>query len=429
MLLAPKYTSINVVFSFYHLEVRKIKIIYIKGRGNLKKRMLLITAFFLCVLLFCIKIQLTGYAKDERIVKILPGEFEKQQAIWVMWPSEIYNLNHSPVNPVMTEIVKSLAPYIKVNVAVSSDDEEARIKAFLLKYGCSGSNICYYTVRHYSIWARDVGPIFVRDNHNQLCVVNFQFNNYGRYGDYHYINTEGRVDIKIAQLLNVPVIHSRLVSEGGSVESNGKGTIILTESVALKHNTGLSKRQIEDEYKRVLGVKKIIWLKKGLAEDQVTDGHVDEFTRFADANTILLAQVLPGDKDSSSLSRKSYLNLEENYKMLMKETDQDGKAFHIIRVPMPPTLYQETFKDGEMPVRSYLNYVVSNGVVLLQTYWEPGRPYILKITEERLVYTFKSVFPGREIICIHAENINTWGGGTHCVTQHMPTGDLAQVGK
>ena len=266
-----------------------------------------------------------------------------------------------------------------------------------------------------------MGPIFVKDRQNRLKVVDFGFNNYSRDGDPHYIDVEGQVDRLTAQKLGLPVINTKLVSEGGAIETNGRGTMMVTEAVALKRNPGMTKKQIEDEYKRVLGVKKVIWLKKGLAEDdRITSGHINEMARFANPNTILLAQVLPGDKNTNSTSQESYRRLEENYRILLHSTDQDGKPFRIIRIPMPPTLYGDVTDTGEIPVRSYLNYAVTNGAVLLQTYWKPGRSDTLRTTENRVKDIFRRVFPGRDIISINAENVNLWGGGIHCITQHMP---------
>ncbi len=353
---------------------------------------------------------------------IFPGEFEKQQAIWMQWPTEVYNAGSRPVNPVMISIIKAFAPYIRVNLISQSAEEISQIKNLLQTSGYSGNNVSYYIVNHMSIWARDVGPIFVKDDQNKLRVVNFGFNNYSRDGNQNYINVEGQVDKHTAELLGLPVINTNLITEGGAIESNGKGTLMSTESVTLKRNPGMTKQQIENEYKRVLGVKKVIWLKKGLAEDDsITSGHINEIARFADPNTVLLAQVLPGDRYASSASNDSYLRMEENYRILQNSTDQDGKPLRIIRIPMPPTLYSEADKTGgEVPVRSYLNYAVTNGAVLMQTYWKPGRSDTLKTTEDQVKGTFRSVFPGRDIIGIDAENVNQWGGGIHCITQHMP---------
>jgi agmatine deiminase len=362
-----------------------------------------------------------NYSGGGSISCVFPGEFEKQQAIWMMWPSEVYNLNNRPVNPVMVSIIKALTPYIQVNIMSVSDEEVIQIKGLLKKGGCSSNNVHYYIINHQSIWARDVGPIFVKDSHNRLSIVDFGFNNYSRYGNEDYIKQEGQVDKRIAEALGLPVINTKLISEGGAIESNGQGTLMTTESVALKRNPELTKQQIEDEYKRVLGVRKIIWLKKGLAEDdEITSGHINEIARFADANTILLAQIMPEDRYANSVSQNSYLRLEENYKILENSSDQDGKPFRIIRIPMPPTLYQEANDTGKIPVRSYLNYAVTNGAVLMQTYWKPGQSSTLKTTEDQVKVILQNVFPQRDIIGIDAENVNLWGGGIHCITQHMP---------
>jgi len=350
-----------------------------------------------------------------------PGEFEKQQAIWMQWPEGEYSTASQPIYPVFINIIKYLAPYIRINLISQSEEEIAQIKDLLKSNGYSGKNVYYYTIEHLSIWARDVGPVFVKDNQNRLNVVNFGFNNYGRGASQYYIDIESQVDKKTAELLKLPVINTNLVSEGGGIESNGRGTIMITESVALNRNPGLTKNQIEDEYKRVLGAKKVIWLKQGLAEDDlITKGHINEIARFADPNTVLLAQVLPEDKDTNSYSQSSYWRLEENYNILLKSTDQDGKPFRIIRIPMPPTLYGEVDDTGKIPVRSYLNYAITNGAVIMQTYWKPGRSDKLKNTEDQVKDIFQSVFPDRAIIGINAESVNLWGGGIHCITQHMP---------
>lgn len=358
---------------------------------------------------------------NNNISNVFPGEFEKQQAIWVMWPSIIYNQNTNPVNPVMINLIKVLSRYIKVNIMSVSNEETAQIKDLLKESAVSANNIHFYIINHQSIWARDVGPIFVKDKHNKLSIVDFGFNNYSRDGNENYIKIEGQVDKLTAQALGIPVIYTNLISEGGAIESNGKGTMMATESVVLKRNPGMSKQQMENEYKRVLGVKKVIWLKKGLAEDDnITSGHINEIARFADANTILLAQVLPQDRYANWASQNSYLRLEENYKILLNSTDQDGKPFRIVRIPMPPTLYKEASATGKIPVRSYLNYAVTNGAVVMQAYWKPGRSNTLKITENKVKGILSNVYPGRNIIGIDAENVNLWGGGIHCITQHMP---------
>lgn len=210
----------------------------------------------------------------------------------MQWPSEIYNQGPNPVNPTSIAIAKAFAPYIRVNMMVRDAIEISKIKEMLLRNGYTGSNISYYVINHFSIWTRDVGPIFVKDSNNKLKVGNFDFNNYSRNGNKLYVNTESQIDKLVAEKLKLPVISTNLISEGGAIESNGRGTLMLTESVILKRNPNMTKQQIEKEYKRVLGVKKFIWLKKGLAEDdRITSGHINEIARFTNPNTILLGQV------------------------------------------------------------------------------------------------------------------------------------------
>jgi agmatine deiminase len=157
------------------------------------------------------------------------GEFDKQQAIWMMWPSDVYESGNHPVSPVIINTAKSLAPYIKVNLMLQNKEQIPQVNNLLKNSGYSGSNIYYYIINHMSIWARDVGPIFIKNSSNTLTVVNFGFNNYSRGGNYEYINTEGQVDKITAGLLGLPVINSTLISEGGAIESNGRGTLMVTE--------------------------------------------------------------------------------------------------------------------------------------------------------------------------------------------------------
>jgi agmatine deiminase len=163
----------------------------------------------------------------------VPAEFERQACIWIMWPSAIYNYNDSPVNPVMISLINALTPYIPVNIISKSNEEILHIKELL---GNKSYNIHYYIINHHSIWARDVGPIFVKDNHNTLSVVDFGFNNYSRYGDLYDIEIDSKVDQKTAKALGLKVIKANLIPEGGAIEFNGQGTMMTTESVALKRN-------------------------------------------------------------------------------------------------------------------------------------------------------------------------------------------------
>ncbi|MEO6584608.1 MAG: agmatine deiminase family protein, partial [Ferruginibacter sp.] len=159
-----------------------------------------------------------------------------------------------------------------------------------------------------------------------------------------------KFDRELAATIKIPVRKANVMSEGGGRDLNGKGTLLLVDQLDMDGNKKLRKYQIEEEYKKALGIKKIIWLNSGLLEDERLDngpvwkdlypvgagGHIDLFCRFAGPNTILLAQVTEKERASSPIEAINYHKLEENYEILKNSTDQDGKPFNIIRIPVGP---------------------------------------------------------------------------------------------
>jgi agmatine deiminase len=289
-----------------------------------------------------------------------------------------------------------------------------------------------------------------------LKAVDFNFNCYGNCqpGSDEARKKEG-IDREIAKLAGVPVIRSELVTEGGAHDFNGRGVMIANETLELGRNPNMTRDQIEVELKRVLGQKKVIWLKQGIAEDDAprngplfgdiyptgdTGGHVDEFCRFVDSRTILLAAVTPAERDADPVMKINYDRMEENYKILQRATDQDGRHFRIIRVPVADIISEKLtinasdvdalkFFHGSQPGKtittllaaSYLNFFISNGVVLISKYWKPGRPRSTKQKDEAVRRLMQRLFPDRKIVQIDAENLNYGGGGMHCATQEQPT--------
>jgi agmatine deiminase len=271
----------------------------------------------------------------------------------------------------------------------------------------------------------------------------------------------GMVDSLMAVSENAIRLKTDVKHEGGAIEVNGKGTLILCEATVFQRNPEMTKEYIESEFKKVLGVSKIIWMKKGLADDPKsffrrivgnyvgggTGGHTDEFVRFASANTILLAWVDEAEKNLNPINKMNYDRMSENLKILEKATDQDGKPFKIIKVPLPDLILkkivarkkigekEKTFdvevnsfipsekpKVGDtllrVPAASYMNYLVTNGLVLLPTYTALGSS---KEKEEQVKAIFKQQFPDRKIVFLDMMPQNWSGGGLHCSTQQQPT--------
>ena len=270
---------------------------------------------------------------------------------------------------------------------------------------------------------------------------------------------EEAVDRHVAELLGLEVEKSTLISEGGSREFNGKGVMIAVEAVELQRNPGWTLEAMDEEFRRTLGVSKVIWLAEGMAEDELTfrgrlpggvytvittGGHVDEFARFADAETILLAEITEEERRTDPIAAISHERLEESFRRLSAATDQDGNPFRIVRVPAPDSLFDSMragdgvfdyiqpleYEDGSsiapddeikvVAAASYLNFQVTNGLVLAQKYWKPGMPESLREKDERALAILGEVFPGREVLPLDAMAVNLGGGGIHCILQQEP---------
>jgi len=362
-------------------------------------------------------------------------------------------------------IIEELAPYVKVSLGAQDEREIEKIEQTLKENNIPDQHVTYYVVPHNDIWTRDMGPIFLKSNTGKLAIVDFNFNVWG----YEDASSQGskveeRVDRIIGNLLKLPTIKTNLISEGGNREFNGKGTLMVTEAVELQRNPNMTRDEIENEFKRLFNVTKVIWLKKGLYEDDLTfmgplpgrdgeknvytvittGGHIDIYARFANPNTILLAEVSKEEAAKDPIAKVNRERIEENYQILKSATDQDGNPFNIVRIPLPDLIFDtlapgdgvydyiknlkylngSTFPDGEeikvVLATSYLNFLVTNGVVLGSSYWLPGRPESMKIKDAQAKQILESVFPDREIILINTENINIGGGGIHCITQQQP---------
>jgi agmatine deiminase len=381
----------------------------------------------------------------------LPAEFEPQQAVWMSArPTE----SGKPVLDIVIEMLRALTPHVRIHLMVPTEEVKAEVQHRVRQQKIDERQISYWTTRTSPTrWYRDVGAIFLKNRHGDLKAVDFNFNCYGECptGSVEAQKKEG-IDREIAAVADVPTVRTRLVSEGGDREVNGKGTLMAIEETEMQRNSGMTREQIENELLRLLGQKKMIWLKRGIAEDDdsmngplysnvypIGCGHIDEMARFVSADTIALAEVTEDERRADAVMRMTYDRLEENYRILQAATDQDGHKFKIIRMPVADQIYQDlTIPQGSEEVlnhfrgskpgqkiriiisASYMNFFISNGVVLEAAYWQPGRPESVRLKDYAAVATLKRLFADREIVQIHSENLNYGGGGLHCATQQQP---------
>lgn len=394
-----------------------------------------------------------------------PAEFEKQECVYLGWLTDVYAGKYN-TDDVMLEIVKELTPYVKVRICAPSKEQKNHIQNILEKNNINLKNISFYVIPYSILYWRDFGPIFTVNTKGEKRIVDFNFNCWGYFLDSEpQSRLLERVDRTVAKDRGIPSKMTRLISEGGDRELNGKGTLLVTESCEFQRNPNLSKEAIEDEFKETLGVTNIIWLKRGTIEDEScntstlpgpdgkgvayrsgsANNHIDEFCRFVSPDTILLAEVTEEEAAKGEIEKENRRRMEINNDILKKAVDQDGKPFKIIRIPMPETLYFEIpptdkayfvlsaypkYQDGTafpygssikvVPAQSYCNFLISNKIVLAQKYWHEGLPLSVKKRDQEALTILKKIFPNRKVVTINTLAINFGGGGIHCSTQQEP---------
>lgn len=385
-----------------------------------------------------------------------PGEWEPMEAIWIS-PSSKTFLAGPSTEPGMLSCIKELTNYVNVSVMVPNDSTLQASRTKLINYGIDMTKVNFLINPNKGSpgTARDKGPAFIINDNKQMMAVDFDF-----VSIFPGMTEETRAlsekkDREWAELMNLPLRKAKVVSEGGARESNGKGTLLLVEKLEFKRNIHLRKTEIEDEFKKGLNVSKIIWLKKGLIEDETiiygtiwkdlypigSGGHIDLFCRFAGPNTILLSEVKKEETKNNLVAAINYEILEENYRILKNSTDQDGKPFNIIRIPVGPFMpakhvltasdrdknilkWVNGSKVGDtfnyIPGTSYLNFIVANGVVITAKYWKEGRPQEFKQRDDKAKLSLQKAFPNHKIVQLDIEGYNHDGAGFHCVTLNQP---------
>lgn len=340
-----------------------------------------------------------------------PAEWEKHRETWLGW---CYNKTDFPgkiaaIHWVYGEITRKLIEGGEtVAILVQDEKHEAKARSVLTKVGADFQKIEFYQIPHNRGWMRDSGPMFVRnDETGEVAVIKFKFNAWAKYDDWKLDN---QVALKFAKLANRKVFHveykgKEVALEGGAIDLNGEGTILTTEECLLDYkvqtrNPHLSREDYEKVFAENLGATNTLWLNKGIVGDD-THGHIDDFCRFTDKKTIVLAE----EKNSTD---PNYRILEENRERLEDFELENGKKPEIVRLPMPKPLI---FAGQQLPA-SYANFYIANESVLVPTFNDENDRIALGILSE--------LFPTRKVIGIHAVDL-VWGLGTlHCLTQQEP---------
>jgi agmatine deiminase len=418
----------------------------------MRKISILVMSSFLLFYCFCFDAVSTQEASLQDFS--YPAEWEPHDAIWLGFRTIDEGIVHEPL---LQQIITSLAPHVRVKVLVEDISLLPEGPTYFSRIGVDPMRIDIVVQDPVDFWIRDPGPLFLVNPAGKLAVADFLFSNYADVGPGLFTPkaiAHGGIDTAIARRLGAGIIPSRAILEGGAFEVNGRGTILLSE-MTKKRNPHLTTRELELEICKTLGQKKVIWLKEGLAEDprglaritkrywgRGTGGHVDEFVRFVSEHTVLLAW--PSTEDHSTEERPigiiDSIRMAENHRLLAGATTQDGKTLDIIHFPVPDLLVRplrisseeissfqqqdSSLKIGDVlmmtAAASYLNYVITNDVILMPAYWHEGLPDHVRKKDAQARSILEKYFPNRAIIQLDPSSLNFLGGGMHCITMQQP---------
>lgn len=335
----------------------------------------------------------------------MPAEWEPHERTFLCFPAsvEIWSRQLLPeVRKDVAAIAKKIAKFEPVVVFV--DPTQIKIAERLL----DDDRIEIVPLILDDLWARDILPVFVEETRNgqtELVATIFNFNGWGRK-QYH--RNDAKVAGKVASMYGMRQRIADIVGEGGSFETDGRGTLLVTESSLVNTNRNFqSKQEIERELKEVLGMRKVIWF-KGVKKLDITDAHVDCLVRFVGPNTVILNRAFPGSKPDA-FSRSS----DEAFAVLSKTKDADGNSFRIIEL-FEPDPDKIIYKGNESTfLSSYVNFLVGNGFVLLPAFGDREADLAAKLV-------LGDAFPGREIVSVQISALASGGGGIHCATHEQP---------
>ena len=372
----------------------------------------------------------TGTAPDELGYR-LPAEWEPHAATWLAWPSSVADWpdKGGAIPWVFGELVRLLAQSEVVRLIVPSAAAEQRVAALLRKVGADVAEVDFVHARVNRTWARDFLPTFVTRRQPQppeaevgtepaagkvplLGAVKWRFNGWARYPNHKLDDAAGDI---AARWLDVPTWHPeaaiegkphRVVLEGGGIDVDGEGTLITTRECLLDgqlaRNAKLGKQGTEAVLAQYLGVRKVLWLERGIAGDD-TSGHVDDFVRFVGpARVVVCHESDPRDPNHAPLAAAA--------EQLRGARDARGRKLEVVSLPMPAPLH---FGRDRLPA-SYANFYVANSVVLVPTFNDEQDRVALGILQE--------LFPTRRVVGVHCVDLVLGLGTIHCSTMQEPLG-------
>lgn len=327
------------------------------------------------------------------------AEWEPQQAVLIAWPH--HETDWAPILPAVTECYRHVAQSITADeqlviVAPSADEVWAALD------GMDLSRISIFEIPTNDTWARDFGPLAV-DVDGATTLLDFTFN---AWGMKFAADKDNLITQRLTQCnaFNHPVHNHRdMVLEGGSVETDGHGTLLTTSQCLLSPNRNpwWNRNEIEHQLMMRLGVRKVLWLNHGTVPGDDTDCHIDTLARLAPNNVIIHGTALPGSEEYAEIG----LMIEQ----LQSFTDADGKPFRLVALPAPAPIIDT---NGDRLPATYANYLITNHHVLVPTYGQPEN-------DQRAIEAIANVFADRTVLGIDCRQLIEQHGSLHCITMQL----------
>ena len=335
----------------------------------------------------------------------MPAEWEPHEATWISWPDrngQSFPKSYDCVVPTLVRMAVALAESEILRINISSAEQEREVRSLLASVAPM-ERVEFLHILTNEPWCRDHGPIFVkRPAPPTLAVNDFGYNAWG--GKYPPFEADDVVPTTIARRYGLPLFEPGFILEGGSVDPNGSGALLTTESCLLNPNRNptLSKEGIEQGLRDYLGVDQILWLGDGIQGDD-TDGHIDDITRFVSRSTVVT--VVEPDR-----SDPNHAPLDANLQRLLSMSLADGTPLAVVELPMPPRIDREGLR---LPA-SHANFYIANTSVLLPAFGGDSDQIAASLLAD--------LFPTRKILPIDCREL-IWGlGAFHCLTQQQPLG-------
>lgn len=328
-------------------------------------------------------------------------EWAEQSAVMIAWPHEhtdwAYMLGE--VEKCYTNIAKTILEYENLIIITQKREHVKSLIGDKHKF-----NVTYVNLPTNDTWCRDFGAISIeKDNHIAIC--DFKFNAWGGKFNWELDNSVTAEMIK-QNLFSCEKINCLdFILEGGSIETDGKGTLLVTSQCLLTstRNAHMSKIEIESYLCKTLGVRKVLWLDFGAFAGDDTDSHIDTLARIAPNNSIIYA-------GCDNKSDEHYNELKKMEKQLSTFTNVDNEPYKLYKLPFPTPIYDE---EGERLPATYANYLIVNGAVLVPTYNQPEN-------DTKALAVIREVFPSYEIVGLNCNALIKQHGSLHCITMQFP---------